>query len=380
MKKSLIALAVATLSTGAFAQASNVTLYGIIDTAVERYDNGVNSGTRLNNGGQSGSRLGFRGTEDLGGGLKGIFQLEAGFNADNGTGKNAETQTKGNDGNGSLAFNRQSWVGVQSDAFGRVTLGRQTVGLFDIADGNDPFETGYGSAINGTSGKWSTTSPTVGGVLQTSRFSNGLKYVSPSFSGVKVGFDYTFGNETPASNNATATTTKDGQGYGLNAQFNQGPIQLGLATIQIKDQPTTALESKRTNNLFAGTYDLGMAKVFAGYLTLKDERNAAGNLADLKRNMMWIGANAKVGGGTATLAYYNIKDKTANTSNADANQISLGYSFPLSKRTNLYTVYSKVTNKQNAIYGLGPASGQDTAAAVAGQDPSIMSFGVRHRF
>jgi predicted porin len=88
--KRTIAIAAAIIASGAAQAQSNVTMYGIIDAAVETYTNADaagNSVTRMPSlgGGMFPSRLGFRGTEDLGDGLKAIFRLENGFAPDTGT-------------------------------------------------------------------------------------------------------------------------------------------------------------------------------------------------------------------------------------------------------------------------------------------------------
>lgn len=75
-------------ATAAHAQ-SSVTLYGLIDAGI-MYTNNVASGNshgglvQATTGAVNGSRFGVRGTEDLGGGLKALFVLENGFNAENG--------------------------------------------------------------------------------------------------------------------------------------------------------------------------------------------------------------------------------------------------------------------------------------------------------
>ncbi|MBP8147748.1 MAG: porin, partial [Acidovorax sp.] len=106
-KTNRLALAVLALlgSTAAFAQ-SSVTLYGRVNTTVERQEVGNVKTTGLFN---NASRFGFKGTEDLGGGLKAGFQLESGFNSD--TGASAAT-----------FFGRQSEVNL-SGGFGTVRLG-----------------------------------------------------------------------------------------------------------------------------------------------------------------------------------------------------------------------------------------------------------------
>lgn len=85
MKKFATLAVLAAISATSYAQ-SSVTLFGVADVAFQ-----VGRGTETNrtsqgSGGLSSSRLGFRGIEDLGGGLKAGFWLEAGFNLDDGTG------------------------------------------------------------------------------------------------------------------------------------------------------------------------------------------------------------------------------------------------------------------------------------------------------
>ena len=80
MQKKLIAMAVAGLASGAALAQSNVTVYGIVDMAYIRgAADGASSRTFINSGGLSGSRLGFKGVEDLGNGLKAVFNLEWGM-------------------------------------------------------------------------------------------------------------------------------------------------------------------------------------------------------------------------------------------------------------------------------------------------------------
>lgn len=125
MKKAVLALSVLAASTGAAWAQSTVQIYGIMDAGVRMVTNaGANAAsntksvTTLTPGGMSQSRLGFNITEDLGGGLKAIANLEHRLLSDTGT--VAATD-----------FWRQSWVGLQSSDFGRITLGRQYNILFD---------------------------------------------------------------------------------------------------------------------------------------------------------------------------------------------------------------------------------------------------------
>ena len=113
MKKTLLALAVFGAFAGTTSAQSNVTIYGLVDMAIQHENDGANTRTALDSGEFAGSRIGFKGSEDLGGGLKVNFQLESGFGADDG---------KLNQGG--RIFGRQAWVGM-SGGFGSVNLGRQ---------------------------------------------------------------------------------------------------------------------------------------------------------------------------------------------------------------------------------------------------------------
>lgn len=121
MKKAALTLGILAASMGSAWAQSSVTLYGILDAGV-RWTSNANAGSsekQLIPGGMSQSRLGINVTEDMGGGLKAIANLEHRLNSDTGTAAAAD-------------FWRQSWVGIQSADFGRITLGRQYNILFDI--------------------------------------------------------------------------------------------------------------------------------------------------------------------------------------------------------------------------------------------------------
>src|SRR5690606_21611484 len=114
----LLALALATAGLAGAAQAeSSVTLYGLIDLGyMNDHDDAKGTSQGIDSGNESGSRWGIKGEEDLGDGLKAVFQLESGFNADNGTSAQS----------GRL-FGRWAYVGLKSDTLGELRLGRQWV-------------------------------------------------------------------------------------------------------------------------------------------------------------------------------------------------------------------------------------------------------------
>ena len=134
MKIRILAAAAALACSGGALAQSTVTLYGVVDTNLEyvnhvgavpvasnQFNRGpANDVYRMNSGGISGSRWGMRGTEDLGGGLKGLFVLESGFNLDTGTMQQSNR-----------LFGRQAFIGLQKDGIGQISLGRQYTSMFE---------------------------------------------------------------------------------------------------------------------------------------------------------------------------------------------------------------------------------------------------------
>ena len=116
MKKTLLALAVLGTFAGVASAQSSVTIYGIVDASIVSMDNGATTNgrtTRMDSGRDSASRIGFKGVEDLGNGLKATFLLESGFAADTGALASANS-----------LFNRLSYVGLESNSWGGLRLGR----------------------------------------------------------------------------------------------------------------------------------------------------------------------------------------------------------------------------------------------------------------
>ena len=127
-----VAMAAISLSGAPVFAQSTLTMYGLLDQAVEWSDGTRNasnnqrgaSGWQLVNGISNGSRFGVRGSEDLGGGLKAIFAIETRFNVDNGdTGGGRGIPPNPSDKksvNDAVKFwNAQSWVGLDSSSWGR---------------------------------------------------------------------------------------------------------------------------------------------------------------------------------------------------------------------------------------------------------------------
>jgi predicted porin len=345
MKKTLVALAVLAASGAAMAQ-SSVTLFGVVDAAYANGKGAASSKTQLRNSGYNSSRLGFRGVEDLGGGMKASFWLEAGVNNDDGTGSASsalnQTQTAANVGTQGLTFNRRSTVSLEG-GMGELRLGRDYTPHFWSETVYDPFGTnGVGTTL--TFGK---------GGLTGVRASNSIGYLSPSMGGVKLWA------QTYMGENAS-TAAKVGNGNSYRITFDQDAISLAYAG---STTTTGAGTTNKTSNI-AGSYDLGVAKLMAQSNTT--QITAA---ADIKSNL--IGALVPMAGGT-----FRISQSQTEQGIKQSKQMAVGFVNPLSKRTDLYATYARISNSggANAVLN-GGSHGTTLNAASTGYE-----FGVKHSF
>lgn len=347
MKKSLVALAIAGSFAGSAYAESAVAVYGIVDMGiVSERGNVGGSVQKLTSGAQSGTRLGFRGTEDLGSNMKALFVLETGIAAD-----------AGNFNQGGLAFGRQSFAGLQGD-FGTVTLGRQYTPYFLALNGADPFASGMaGAAIN---------------LMASSglRMSNTVKYASPNFAGFSGEVAYGFG-EVSGDNN------KNRQ-IGASIGYKMNPVNIQLA-YNIKRNADDTASSR--NMLLGATWDFQVAKAFIAIAENEGPDSSvlpsAGNsfgftpVKSTKSRDFLVGATVPFGNHTFIASYIRKDDR--NSSNNDANQIALGYTYALSKRTNLYAAWGRIDNKNLASYTVGNNS-------EPGSGDKAVNLGLRHIF
>lgn len=287
MQKKLIALAIAGLSGAAFAQ-SNVTVYGVADVSYDFVSGGggttqagaaaaINANPQGVSGIASkgrvatvGSYFGLKGAEDLGGGMKAVYQIENEF----------DFSPTGNARQTGLA-NRDSFVGL-AGAFGTVAAGwlssphRSMAAKFDLMPGaggsgssmNIIGRINTGSALNPVNasgqtghrfGNSSFTPTTVTSVSSSSSITtNGtaenvannvgiigrhaaVAYITPNFNGF-VGTIAYVANETKDNaqlGSTTATTgtygKRDPRAWNVKFDYDNGPLSVGYSYIDIKD-------------------------------------------------------------------------------------------------------------------------------------------------
>jgi len=365
MKKSVIALAVAA-AIPAFAQAaSNVSLYGIVDTAIGYQDNGgaAKATGNVTSGGMSTSRLGVQGTEDLGGGLKGSFRAETVLGTDNGT----------TESGGTNFWQRSLWLAV-GGGFGTIKAGRDYTVGFSAAGQTDIM--GYGLY-----GNWLAFTAGAGGIA--TRASNMVSYTSPAIGntacvaapqntncnafngGLTLTAMYSFAAGTGAQE-ITAGSVGDDDAQGIAAVYKGGPLVLqgyyqGLAVAGASD----------TKQYGAGAgWNMAAARLAVNY----GVADPAGN--NNKTTGYQLGGAVKAGAGEIRVSYINIK-KDANDAKTDI--VGVAYVHPMSKRTNLYASYGVSNNNAVANNGLY-ASGHALGASAAGADVSGFMLGIRHTF
>ncbi|WP_441622799.1 porin [Cupriavidus sp. RAF12] len=369
---------------------SSVTLYGVVDTNVE-YVNRVgsvplptnlyNSGqghsvVRMNSGGVAGSRWGLRGEEDLGAGMKSLFVLEGGFQADTGALEMPGT-----------LFDRQAYVGLRSNSFGQLTFGRQYTSLFlglanfmpaSYAVQYEPI-----AVIAGQNFRENNTvqyAAAAGPVTAIAHWSFGvgvsLPPTSPFAQQVMVG-----GNgEMPGRFRADT-------GYGAALIYMPGAF--GFTVDYDQYNPSIAQGSgsnKRAAVAASYTFD-GNAKVMGGYRW--GQNKDQNGLTVLRDDYYWLGANYQltpVVELTLEYDYENVRRLNGNAAVANPWQLIFMARYSLSKRTDLYlsTAYARnaglMLESSASGYGASLFLNNSYAPGVGQTSMIGVAAGVRHIF
>ncbi|HEX7638849.1 MAG TPA: porin [Burkholderiaceae bacterium] len=339
IKHSLVAAAALLAVQGAAFAQSSVTVYGKVDLGlVLDSGNAAGKSVRLSSGVSGGSRLGFKGVEDLGDGNKASFLLETGYCADSAAG--APNFCTGGQFMGRQVF------GQLSGAFGAVSGGRQYgLGYLNLST-VDPFGTGYAGKANN--------------LIDASgvRIDNSVHYVTPTFGGFSAAAELGFGEATGDWRKSRET--------GASATYASGPAYAGLSYYGLNN--ANGVGAARRNFTLGGTYDLGVVKLHA--LVQKSNGHPTGG-ATLDVLDLMGGATVPLAGGSVLASYIHHDDK--GVLNHDASQWGLGYVYPLSKRTSLYTAYAHISNRNGATFTVGNAT-------EGGTGHNAFDFGCVHNF
>lgn len=408
MKKKILCAILGGMSGTAFSQ-TNVTIYGSLDVSGQGYSQtsiknpagsqyGGNTFNLVNNT----SFMGFKGAEDLGNGLKGIFQAETNLNMTGAPGTAVSVQTTSS----VMANVRDSYVGL-SGGYGEIRAGymstpvRMAVTMADVIPGG----TGP-SDITKQMGSIRLGVPIGSTQYSTVVRATGIMYSMPTRYGFDGSIMYTGSNNngttntTPATNCTTANAEQSAcsitpesafgfnlgwTGYGLNVkgafqQANNNTTPVPGTNINNYGDYTTYLVS----SAYTGVPGLKLSGLFirntlgTNGLTLATP-NGVGKLTN---NQLWLGVSYRMG---------NWEPRVSGSWTSDLNgsavqqlgsrqwTINTGYHF--SKRTQVYGVISNLNNSANQTYTFGLQTSQlGTSGVTSGSNLFTYGIGMRTNF
>lgn len=361
MQKKIIVLAIAAaMSVPALAMAE-VAISGQANFSINMVNNGATvSSVSANQLRSDQSRLILKGTEDLGGGLSAMFQLDSRFNMDTGL-------TSANS-----LFTGNTFLGLKSNDMGTVLVGRYDTPYKSSTRRLDVF---FDTVADNRSGNRSGDSAANGLMsVHDARLDNVLAYVSPSMSGMSVAAATVFGAETPATSAA-----KKGSALSFAGMYEQGPIfatlayqtitagtsgsgTMGAAQLNTAFGTALAVDDKASAMKLGGGYTMDALTVNAVVERTTYDPIAAGS--NVTNTNLYLAGKFGISSTDAVKAAYTKHGKSSTVgSTDDASQIAIGYDHNMSKATSVYAVYVKTTNN-----------------TVVAANPSTLSFGMKHAF
>jgi predicted porin len=292
MKRTLIVAAIGTLLAGAAAAQSNVTIYGRLNTSVERQKN-ITSADNVWVLQNNGSRLGFRGTEDLGGGLKAGFVLEHRFNVDTGASTNGNSFWGG-------AGTSEVFLGGN---FGTVRLGHfSSEAYFATSDYTDLLNHGTGTSSDAL-------------YKYLGNDNNKIAYRAPALGPVTLEAAVSLGEGV------------NGRVFDLAANYAAGPLAAGFGYEKV--------QSGDSQFAVRGAYEFGPALV-TGYV--QRYKNSA---ADASQTIVRVSGMYTMGM-TELHAAIGSSGELGDTNTGEAKQFTVGANYNLSKRTKVFAFYNRV--------------------------------------
>ncbi len=334
--KKLLSIAIAAAVAAPMAVSADTTIYGLIDNALVSTDTDTGVAATSTDvwdiqGGNGTSRLGVKGSEDLGNGLKALFQYE--WATDSG---NANTGGIVNGNSGTGLDTRLAYVGV-TGGFGTAAIGRQWTPYYGSVDVTNIMNVaGLNSVYSGVT-----------------RTGSALAYVSPNFNGLsaKIAFLIDGGSGGNASDSVDA--------YNVSVDYANGPLSLGASIIEI-DSALTVVGGAQERWGVSGKYNFGNFAIMAQYEDV-DNFSTAGNTAGFEAYAL---AGEAYFGNNTVRAVWGERDGNAAGGAGDIEEWSIGVQHNFSKRTRVYAEYSQ----------------QEGTGTVATTDIDTFGIGLRHDF
>jgi predicted porin len=369
MQKKLLALAAAgVLAAPAVATAqSAVTISGFFKVGIDNYSisnptaarNGLN--TSENRITDNSSRIIFGISEDLGGGMAAIAQLDMRFSPDLGT-----LDARGN-----------TWVGLRGASWGTVTMGRH-----DLHYGRQPDDISTKAGALQASAvalmDYVARGGTANAIAGVTRTNNVLRYDSPNWSGFAFTAAYSTNPTGPEAD--LNSSARKGNAYTFNPSYTASNFAVGWSYWNQKaDAPTATSASNQKGNVFYGYWTGGGFKVGAAINDSKIETSGGTKLFDRRS---WTVPVSWTSGPHNIYAHYTRanKDKVLGDG-SEAKMIAAAYVYDLSKRTSVGLTYAKINNGTLAAYNFHNISAGGLNNAVNnGESPRLVALTVRHAF
>lgn len=354
LKIILCALAVCSAFVHQANAQSNVTLYGRVDAEVNYQTNQLTGTTNSNETAITGNQwnapgnmwgtsfFGFKGSEDLGGGMKALFDLESGFATGN-----------GEENGGTALWNRRAYIGLSGD-MGTLKLGRDLTLPSDVVWSLDPTgQQAMGTATLAKGRNWPQTSSQV-------------QYISPDFNGFSAIAMYGFGG--------VAGSTKDNSSSGLELGYSKDGIEFKVMVDAAYDPAgqLSSLFQYSKEYTAGGTLTVSDWKFFAGYQSQSAPDMVASYGNPDKATQYWLGANYNITPNLVLIpAAYHVD---LNQNSGSASLFVLGANYYLSKRTIVFASVGTLRNSALTSFAI------EVGTSAVGVNQDAFYTGVSHSF
>ena len=322
MDKKILSTAIAGVLAGSMAFAANadVTLYGNVNISIDSWDiDGVGDDVNMEN---NTSAVGVKGSEDLGNGLKAIFQVEFGFDPDEGSGTTA----------------RDQWVGLEG-GFGKVRFGTLSTSYKSHGAMIDPI---YRTSLQNRDSGLQSDGLHNGRGETRGRMNNHVRYDSPDFNGLGFTADYSFDQ-----------TADENDSYGIGAHYKNGGI-LVFADYITSDAGTDTDDAWKLGGSFK------FSDMFGVYGQYEEGGLLQPGTATEDASQWMIAGSATMGNALIYLGYGQAEELVGAAYEHDA--ITLAVDYSLSKRTDVYGGWANIDEDST------------------GTEADLISVGLRHRF
>lgn len=336
MNKKLLTLAVAAALTAPTAAMAEAVLYGDLQVSIDYADVdggfngwGMNGGGEIPGKGDRDNQIGVKGSEDLGNGLKAIYEVQ--FNielTEEGDGR----MTSGGD---NLVSLQKTYAGLSSD-WGTVIVGRNDTPMYKSTSKLDLFDNQMADYNN-----------VLG--FQSVRADNSVSYVSPSFSGFQLS-GMIFGGGATTDLDETTNQNQDAFGsYSLAGMYKNGPFFAALAyeSMDAELWMDTDLSNDKLS-LFYREDDYTKWRIGLGLLDwngftltgIYEDQSDINGIAARNRSI-WQIQTAYAFGNNKVKAMYGAGDRDGWSADSDYESWAIGFDHNLSKRTMAYVLYNQ---------------------------------------